>query len=220
MKALFFRPAFQVFLFLFSPFFQARIAKVHIKEPPPLPPDLPVLFVSNHMSWWDGFLLLRLHQKINASSGFYTVMLQRELCHYPWFRLMGCLGIEPGSIRSLRSLLESLRSLRTREKRFSLCFYPQGRIWPAHRRPLGFQTGVESIAHSLAPVLVIPVALRFEALNSCAPHAFVQACPPVFLDKGEPAQGLALRLEQSIGEQLDSLAKELETLGEEAAWRL
>jgi len=217
MKSVFYKPAYAVFMFLFSPFMKTRIAKVHIRIDKNLVRnELPILFVANHTSWWDGFLLLRLHNKIRPHKDYYTIMLERELRRYPFFRLLGCIGLTPGSTQSLRTLLANISELRKKKNDFSVCFYPQGRIWPFHKKPLGFHKGIEQIAKTLLPIQIIPVALRFEPLNSCAPHAFVYADNPLLLETVEDCSNLAPRLEQIIMDSLLSISLYLEEKGEMA----
>lgn len=217
MKANFFRPAVAVFEAVFLPFLATRLAKLHIVLPgTPLDESLPVVFVSNHVSWWDGFLLRALHRKMRPGAGFYTIMLERELRKHPYFRLMGCVGIEPGKTGSLDRAIESVASRRQADPGLCLSFFPQGRIWPAQRRPLGFRTGIVRVLERLAPVQVVPVALRIEPLNTMSPHAFVLAGEPVSID---PLQQIPTtkELEALVHATLDDLAARLDRLGESAS---
>lgn len=209
------RPLRAAFLAVFDPF---RRRRLHLRLAPPagLDPALPVLWVADHVSWWDGFLALELHRASRPGGDFLAAMLERELVARPLFRHLGCLGLEPGSPASLRSLLVRLRARRGRDGNFSLAFFPQGRIGPASLRPLGFRPGVEAVVAALAPVQVVPVALRIEPLARCAPHAFALAGRAELVVR-RPPRGYAAVLEARVQELLDRLEAHLARLGEDAA---
>ena len=38
----------------------------------------------------------------------------------------------------------------------TVIFFPQGRIWPSFKRPLGFHPGIGLFARELAPMIVLP----------------------------------------------------------------
>lgn len=216
MKANFFRPAVAVFEAVFLPFMGTRLAKLHIVVPPaPLDESLPVVFVSNHVSWWDGFLLRALHRRLRPQAGFYTIMLERELRKHPYFRLMGCVGIEPGKEGSFDRAIDAVASRRGTDPGFCLSFFPQGRIWPATRRPLGFRTGIVHLLERLAPLQVVPVSLRIEPLNTMSPHAFVLAGAPRKIGPGQRIP-TTKELESLVESTMDDLASRLERLGESA----
>src|SRR5690606_16111415 len=88
--------------------------------------------------------------------------------------------------------------------------FPQGRIWPAHRRPLGFARGLELIAHALSPV-ILPLGIHVEPLNTLSPTFFVSIAPPM--------EGTATRstVEGAVEAELDSIHDLLNAHGEGAA---
>ncbi len=146
--------------------------------PRDLPPDLPLLVVANHISWWDGFVLRALQETLRPKDRLGVVMLEPELRKRPFLRWLGGLGLTPGSPASLRGLVRALERERHASPALTVVFFPQGRIWPSHRRPLGFQPGVRLVAQALAPVAVLPVALHLEPGRHPAPTAWVSAGRP------------------------------------------
>ena len=182
------------------------------------PPESdPVLLVANHVSWWDGFLLRRLQVFLRPRGSFHVVMLERELGQRPFLRLLGGVGLAPGSATSLRRLLRELAAARRARPDRVVLFFPQGRIWPSHRRPLGFQGGVRLVARALAPVTVFPVGLHLEPGQHPASTAFVSVGPPLRVAGGEME---ASTLERAVQEELDAILRFLSTHGEasEARW--
>jgi 1-acyl-sn-glycerol-3-phosphate acyltransferase len=213
-KPVFFRPAVAVFESVFRPFLRSRVRfRAFLPERPP-DPSLPVVFVSNHVSWWDGFLLREVHRRVRPEAPFHTVMLERELSKHPYLRFLGCHGLVPGNANSWKAVQSDLSEIRTKDPSLCVAFYPQGRIWPAQRRPLGFQPGIRQLLRRLAPVQVVPVGLRFEPLNTQSPNVFA-ALGPAFRVEADGVPDLA-SLERLVEERLDALDAHLLALGEDA----
>jgi 1-acyl-sn-glycerol-3-phosphate acyltransferase len=197
---LFFRP------WLFS---RVRIAPFAL---PDLPSGIPAVLVANHTSWWDPFVLREMHRQMRRGP-LYTVMLESELGQRPFFRRIGVVGIEPSSVASVRSTVRTLRHRLRSHPEACLTYFPQGRIWPATRRPLGFLRGIELFVSHLAPVAVVPIGIRLEALNSTRPTIFtLPGAPSVY----EDGKGLAAHLEAATEGLLDTIADHLERHGEAA----
>ena len=196
------RAAWSAFDALFGPFRRRALSSILIAPPDPMPTG-PIAFVANHASWWDGFLLRELQRTIAPDAVPFTVMLERELRKRPFLRALGAVGVEPGHAPSLRDAIDRLERQRTRlGDRFCLFYFPQGRIWPSYRRPLGFVPGFSRIAARLAPITVVPVALHLEPLNRLAPTACVRAGAPIAIEPGVPVPGERV-LERRVEEQLD-----------------
>lgn len=176
-------------------------------------PAAPVLLVSNHTSWWDGFMIRDVQRRLRPAGRLYTLMTQRELRRHPYLRWMGCVGMEPGRPGSVLRAFRRLRDERRRYPRAVFAFFPQGAIWPASRRPLGFARGVSVLAGILAPVTIIPVGIRIEALNRAASTAFVSLGAPV-AHAGGRADTRAL--EAAVEAELDALRHHLDEYGEAA----
>jgi 1-acyl-sn-glycerol-3-phosphate acyltransferase len=197
---------------LFRPWMARRLSGVHIRGvPESLPlPRLPLLLIANHVSWWDGFLLREVHRRVRPAAPFHVVMAAAQLRRHPLFRWMGAIPLDDGPLGA-RAMLRDTRRICTRGSPV-IGYFPQGRIWPSHRRPLGFRRGGEWLAESLAPVLVLPVALHLEPLNRSAPAAFVAVDQPFPVwDRVLP--GI---LEERIVAALDQLHGVLDTHGERA----
>ncbi|MGQ1891419.1 lysophospholipid acyltransferase family protein [Thermophagus sp. OGC60D27] len=100
----------------------------------------PLLIVSNHFSWWDGFIILYLNQKW-WNKKFHVMMLEEQLINRKFLSRIGAFSIKrhhPSSIRSVRYALDILR-----DPNNLLLIYPQGDIHSLHQRPLKFQAGAE-----------------------------------------------------------------------------
>lgn len=204
--------AWRLFDVAFGPRMRLGVRAVHLAGlPADLPESEPILLVANHVSWWDGFLLRRLQVDLRPRGSFHVVMLERELGRRPFLRLLGGVGLSPGSTTSLRGLLRDLAQARSARPDRVVLFFPQGRIWPSHRRPLGFQGGVRLVARALAPVTVLPVGLHLEPGQHPASTAFVSVGPQLqVLGRDlEPS-----RLERAVQAELDAILGFLSTHGE------
>jgi 1-acyl-sn-glycerol-3-phosphate acyltransferase len=197
---------------LFQPWMRRRLSGVHIRGAPasvPLP-GLPLLLVANHVSWWDGFLLREVHRRIRPGAPFYVVMAADQLRRHPLFRWLGAIPLEDGPLGP-RAMLRQAERICAQGNPV-IGYFPQGRIWPSHRRPLGFLRGGEWLAENLAPVMVVPVALHLEPLNRAAPAAFVAVDRPFPVWERIPP-GM---LEDRVGAALGRLHGVLDTYGEAA----
>ncbi len=182
-------------------------------SPSDLPGGLPLLLVANHLSWWDGFILREVHQRVRPGGSLHIVMLEEELRKRPFLRRLGGVGLTPGSPASLRALLRDLTAQREREPTLAVLFFPQGRIWPSHRRPLGFRGGVRLLGRALAPVTVLPIGLHMEWGNHMSPTAFVSFSPPSTILGSELSPG---ELEAAVEGELDAIHAFLARHGEDA----
>jgi 1-acyl-sn-glycerol-3-phosphate acyltransferase len=203
--------AFELF---FRPWMRRRLRGIWIAGPSQrLPPDRPVLLVANHTSWWDPFLIRELQRRLRPAAPLYSIMLSGELRRRPFFRRIGALGIDPQRPASVASMLRELQRRLRAHPQALVAFFPQGRIWPSQRRPLGFLPGVELLLRHLPPLTVLPVSLHLEPLASPAPSAFVLAGEP--LASHDPEIGAA-RLEREVEHGLDRLHSLLSEWGEAA----
>lgn len=206
--------ALRLFELAFTPWRRRRIHDLLLAGlPPGLPPGRPLLVVANHVSWWDAFLLREAHRALRPHAPIYTVMLRDELFRFPFFAALGAVGIDPRSAGSLRRALRLLRARLDAHPEAVVLFFPQGRIWPSRRRPLGFRRGVELFARELAPLTVLPVGIHLEPLTAPSPTAFLSAGEPLEVTRSAPA---AETLERAVREELDAIHALLDRAGEEA----
>lgn len=200
----------------FSPWMSRRLSGVSIAGLVfDIPRDRPIICVANHTSWWDGFLLMEIRHKLRPGSPYHSVMLESQLRKTPFLRQIGAVGIEPSSPRSVLRVRTELQE-RLKERPDSFVFYfPQGRIWPSRRRPLGFKRGIELFIEWLGEAVVLPVGIHIEPLNRASPRAFVSVGDPIASGM-RPTAG---HLERAIETELDWILEFLDEHGEDAASR-
>jgi hypothetical protein len=199
--------AMRIFQAWYGPWSRRRLHAVHFSRlPAALPADRPIVLVANHVSWWDGFLLLQLGHRLRPGSPHYTAMLEWELARRPLLRRIGAVELAPGAPSSLLRLLRFLRGRRQERPELMLSFFPQGRIWPSHRRPLGFARGIELVARTLAPATILPVAIHIEPLAVAEPSVFMAAGTPISYEVGVEGWKVEQEVEMALDRTLDLLA--------------
>ena len=203
------------FELLFRPWMQRRIASIHLAGlPRDVPGECAVVLAANHVGWWDAFILRELQRTCTPAAPLLTLMRECELRRYPFFRWLGVVGLDdsPGG---LRRALREVTSITQVPPWISI--FPQGRLWPSWRRPLGFRRGVEAFAGAVAPALVVPVGIHYEVLRRPQPAAFVHAAEPLLIAAGERPS--ASEVERRVAEVLGRVHRLLGTFGEEAPSR-
>lgn len=209
-------PAFAWSLFDlgFRPFMASRL-RLHVTGvPDSLPENGPLLICPNHESWWDGFLVRALQRMLRPGADYRAVMLEAEIRAHPFLRLLGCIGLEPGSVASGRRLLRTLGTLSESGANTVVGFFPQGRIRPGSPRPLDFRTGVSAVARALTPVTVLPAGIRIVPGKTQRMDAFVSLGAPRSIP-GPDAITPEL-LESDVSDELDAIQAFLHTHGEDA----
>ncbi len=205
--------ALRAFDVVFLPWMRRRIAGVHIAGLPQAPAgNRPMILVSNHVSWWDGFLLHAIHRALRPAAPLYTIMLESELQKWPLLRALGCIGIDPGNASSVGRALGALRERIDRRPDSVVMYFPQGSIRPSHARPLGFKRGIELLCRHIPNADVLPVGIHFEPLNTPSSHVFMSAGTLV------PARDVSsTQLERAVEHELDSILAFVVCEGENAA---
>lgn len=206
------RPAVRAFELFFRPWRDARVRTLVAGLPRALPERVPLLLAANHVSWWDPFTLREVQRALRPRAPFFTVMLEAELARRPFFRRLGVVGLDPASPASLRACIRQLRRLLAEHPDGSICFFPQGRIWPSFRRPLGFRPGIGLLARELGPMIVLPVGLHVEPLSATRPTVFASAGEPVRVDgRLDPAD-----VEAAVAREVDAIHTFLSRHGEDS----
>jgi len=208
MRSRFSPAALRTFELFFRPWQRRRIAATLVSGlPRALPAEVPLVLAAQHVSWWDAFTLREVHRILRPGAPIYSLMAERELRRFPLFALIGAFGMDPARPASVLHAVRWLAA-RVRERPdATVIFFPQGRIWPSHRRPLGFRRGIEVFARRLGPCAVLPVALHHEPLNAPAPTVVVSAGAPVMADGEIDHRAIESAVEAESDRILDFLSR-------------
>ena len=209
----------RVFYFALGFFFRARISALRVRgverARAQLDAQTPLVLVSAHLGWWDGFVLAWIFARLRPGAPLYTIMLERELGPRPFLRLLGGVGIDPAQPRSLLRVLTAL----TAQKRsdWGVSFFPQGKILPSWARPLRFQPGIqwvlERVKASGSQVQWIPIGMHSEP--------FTQPSPEIWVSLGEVRTTIdpLSEIELAVQAELDRIQAWIATQGERASVR-
>ena len=135
----------------------------------------PVIFASNHVSWWDAFMLVTVDEALGG--GGHAVMDEENLRRLPFFAALGAVPVDRSGGARLRRQLDGAAAL-VRAPGQSLWFFPQGRQRAAHLRPLGLLAGLRLIARRSGAV-VVPVSLSYPWREAPAPSICVTLHAPI-----------------------------------------
>ena len=102
----------------------------------------PVLLISNHISWWDGFWVVYLNLKLFHRI-FYFMMLEEQLRKNIFLNKAGGYSVRKGT----RSVIESLEytSELLKDKKNLVLMFPQGKIESIHNQNIRFERGIEHV---------------------------------------------------------------------------
>ncbi len=102
----------------------------------------PVLIISNHFSWWDGFIQLQLNRKIFHRK-FHVMMLEKQLRKFMILNKTGAFSVNPGSRDVIESLNYTAELLE--DNKNLVLFFPQGEIQSVYTGYFKFEKGLEYI---------------------------------------------------------------------------
>lgn len=175
----------------------------------------PLLFISNHVSWWDGFFLFELQRRFRPKAQLYTIALETTVKANPILARMGVLPIDPRNPSSLKRLLTHLKHLKETlsPQELLVSFFPQGKITPSFKKTLEFQRGVELIAEAMTPVTLVPFGIHIEPMTGKGPTALLSVGTGQVWQKGMSAS----ELEHQVQTVLQGIHQELYLNGEKVS---
>lgn len=166
----------------------------------------PVLWISNHTSWWDPLVAYHLSGDHFRLDG-HAMMDARNLRRLPFFARIGAFGVDlDDPADGARSLRYAARLL-DRPRRMVLVF-PQGQERPMTERPLRFRPGSGELARLAARCQVMPLALRYEMAGEEKPRIYVRFGAPVPVPRdreGRAPERLRAAHEHAVTALLDQI---------------
>ncbi|MGH7600114.1 MAG: lysophospholipid acyltransferase family protein [bacterium] len=164
-----------IFLPYVSWLFRRHFHAIHLLgQAPETNPDLPLLLLPNHSTWWDGFFVYLLNKKLFRRKP-YLMMLEAQLSRYWFFARLGAYSIDPQSSGGIKeSIKYSIEVIKQKiMPKPLLCIFPQGELLPLEKRPLGYKNGVETILSGYGgKANFLPLAIKTEFLHEQLPEAF------------------------------------------------
>ena len=103
--------------------------------------DLPILMISNHFSFYDGFIQILLNLNV-FKRRFTFMMLEKELRKNMILTKIGASSISKGKRSSVDSINYAVEMLQDKENLF--LFFPQGKIKSIYTQEFTFEKGMLS----------------------------------------------------------------------------
>ena len=158
----------------------------------------PVILAANHVSWWDPFLVVALDEALGTEG--YALMDAANLAGLPFFARLGAVPLDRSTPARLRAGLRAGAALLDRPGR-AVWMFPQGRLRPAHLRPLGLHPGIALLARLAPGASVVPVAFQYAFGEHPAPAALAwlgEPIPPRIAASPEGTALLEIALEAGL----------------------
>jgi 1-acyl-sn-glycerol-3-phosphate acyltransferase len=172
---------------------------------PNISPELPVVFVLNHPSWWDPlfgvFLTSLFPERVH-----YAPMDSKALARYKLFEKLGFYGVDPGTAHGGISFMKTTTAILS-QPRSAVWITAQGRFADPRVRPPELLPGVGHIARRLSQGVIFTVALEYPFWEERLPEALVRFGEPIVIERGETrsASDWVKRIEDNLSAAQDAL---------------
>lgn len=137
-------------------------------------PSKPLLVISNHTSWWDGFFIWQLNRR-HFKKSFHVMMLEEQIKRYPFFSRVGAFSVKPGTRSVKESLDFTVRLLE--DPRNSVLYFPQGKLCSVYDNDMQFMGGVNYVVNRAKNASVIFAAILLDYGSHSRPFVSVMAEP-------------------------------------------
>ena len=173
------------------------------------------VWVSNHTSRYDGFLVWRAKHTLDPSGRLFTVMLAESIGKHPVFNGAGAVGLAPGSTSSVRSVIRFIENVP--KEGDGLVLFPQGKIYAGDKVPVGFRSITRLAQRTGPPARFIPCAIAVEMLDRKRPTAFLRLGDAISVSGREGPRRIENAVEGVVRSLRDDLARHGESLP--AVWQ-
>lgn len=146
-----------------------------LNQPNSLDPDLPLILLPNHSTWWDGFFFYLINHHFFQRK-IYLMMLEEQLKKNPFFKYVGAYSINPETLsgvkESIHYTLDLLNEQHETPKIF--CIFPQGELLP-WASPVTYQKGIAFILKRIEiPVQICPLIMHAFFRESQYPEVLIK----------------------------------------------
>ena len=138
----------------------------------------PLIWISPHPSWWDGYLGWLVNDRLGRRDG-YLMMDAEFLPRYRFFTWAGVFGVDRKDPRAALESIEYIAGLLSEAPNRALWMFPQGTITPPDRRPLHLYGGTAHILRRLRAATVVPVVWRPVFGDQQHPEVFIRVGTPL-----------------------------------------
>jgi 1-acyl-sn-glycerol-3-phosphate acyltransferase len=130
-----------------------------------------VLVIANHVSWWDGFWVEYLNQKI-IHRRFHFMMLEEQLKKHWYFQHTGGYSVKKNSREIIESINYTNELLRNSEN--IVLMFPQGKIHSSHNSAVRFEKGIQHIVAKCDDKTQVMFMANFtDYFSDAKPHLYI-----------------------------------------------
>jgi len=132
-----------------------------------------ILLVSNHSSWWDGFIHYLLNKKI-FNKKYHILMLENQLKRFWFFNKLGAFSINRENNKEIIKSFAFINELSKSESKNNLIvFFPQGEILPSFIQPIGIKKGFEKLIKCNENCDIIPMSYLIHSQEEQLPILYI-----------------------------------------------
>ncbi|MFD0766076.1 lysophospholipid acyltransferase family protein [Mucilaginibacter lutimaris] len=147
-----------------------------------------VLLLANHFSWWDGFLMYYVNQRI-LKKRFHVMVIEETVKKVSFFKYVGAFSVSKNSRDMLASLEYAAQLLNDPEN--LVLVFPQGRLYSNFINEVNFEKGLSRIMEKAYGQFQTVLAATFiENLQHKRPMANVYLKGVNMLNDGNTAQNV------------------------------
>lgn len=154
-----------------------------IGEIPEINPDYPLIIAPNHSSWWDGFFLYLLNDKL-WNRKFHIMILEESLKKYDFFTKIGGFSINQNSPKSIFETLKYTSDLMKENQNSMFVIFPQGILLPGFVPNYTFGKGIDKIVEYYNnKVNLLLLSINIHYLNEEKAEVFFKFSDNYIVDK-------------------------------------
>lgn len=137
----------------------------------------PVVFFSNHASWWDPLVGLLMSRRFFPERNLYAPMEAAALERYGLFKRLGVFGVDGGSALGGLHFLRRVQAILAQPGN-ALWLTPQARFADVRERPIHFKGGLGHLPRLIPGSVFIPVAIEYTFWEERLPEILVRFGTP------------------------------------------
>ena len=168
--------------------------RVHLYGRVPFDPIRSTLYIGNHSAFWDA-LAVNGWLSLQRKQLRYCMVDADQVREHPFFRKIGGIAVERGRPRDALRAIDYAAD-RLNASPCAVVIFPQGKIEPSRKRPLGFERGVGRLL-SLTTCDIVLVALHYEF--------WIEQRPELLMDVSTTTERDAGAIEALLTARVDTL---------------
>ncbi|MDC1068864.1 lysophospholipid acyltransferase family protein [Candidatus Kapabacteria bacterium] len=131
--------------------------------------ESPILLLTNHSSWWDGFFTFYLNEAIFKKK-YHIMMLEDQLEKYYFFQYLGAYSIKQESPKSIIESINYTKSLLLNNSIVNI--YPEGKMDYSFKNNVKYKGGILKVLENNKNINLVHTAIKIIHLHNEKPEVF------------------------------------------------